>query len=305
MYKFFKATTSFLVVASAAISFNASAQAFTPTSPLQPSLPVYQPGAAAQPQGLAAYQNSVISSFAANGSNAAPNGGSAYPYLPTQNLAAASQILVDPADSRTDTVTYSPYLGRTHGNLYYQAPTNRQLVDDRPYVVTTSAAFQGKFANRRAGARQLDAQNRRSGYRILGTSAQQQAVVQQPSERKIRIVRYPVPVRVGVSINKQQAQQRFVQQLQVQQVPTQNLYIQSQARALQVAPQYSQYYTSQAAPVQYGQVQYGAPTYQQGIVQGGLVQSGYTQGQVIQGQAIQAGATGYGQLQPVGQVVRQ
>lgn len=289
MYKSFKSSfkqsAAFVAFASAALAISSSASA-----QLQPSLPTYQPGSVVSQQSQFTYPATQISNFAAPGTNVIPNGGSAYPYLPNQNLSDASKLYVDGNDSRTDTVTYSPYLGRAHGNLFYKAPINRQLVDDRPHIVTTSSAFQGKFANRRAGARQLDAQHRRSGYRIIGAEPQQQIVIKQPSERKIRIVRYPVPVRVNVNIDQKQAQQRFVQQLQTQQVPTQNLYVQSQQRAIAVQPSYSQYYTNQAAPVQYGtaqaaygqvaygQAQYAAPSFQQGATYGA------------------------GQLQPLGQI---
>lgn len=183
-----------------------------------------------------------------------PNPGSSYSYNASQNLAAVSQMMVDPNDNRTDTVTYSPYTGRAHGNIFYTAPITRQLVDDRQHIRSTSADFQQKFANRRSGARQLDAQNRRSGYRILGGGTPAAATAAMASQQQVRIVRYAVPVRVPVTINAQQARQNFVQQLQTQQVPVQQLQIRQvpqQVRFVQQQPAVTQYYTTQTQPVQY------------------------------------------------------
>ena len=134
-----------------------------------------------------------------------PHAPALYPYLspgqaaglpvgqpvPTGTLTQYSGVYVDPNDPRTDTVSYSPYIGRQHGNIYYTAPINRQLVDDRPYIVSTSAAFQAQYANRRAGMRQLDAQNRRSGYRMVNGTP---GVVYQPQPKPVQVqqVQYTV-----------------------------------------------------------------------------------------------------------------
>lgn len=147
-----------------------------------------------------------------------PDAGSFYPYpspgfapgapagvpITTPYLQQLSRVQVDPNDPRTDSINYSNYLGRQHGNLYYRAPITRQLVDDRPYIATTDQRFQAQYAIRRAGMRQLDAQNRRSGYRMVGANAVPPRQIVQP----VNVV--PVPQRVQVRVQQPVIQQRTV-----------------------------------------------------------------------------------------------
>lgn len=97
-----------------------------------------------------------------------------YPHL----SAAGSQILVDPMNSGTDLFPYSAYTGRGHGNLFYTAPQMRTLQDDRGFMRALEEDFTNQYGTRRAGMRQLDAQNRRSGYRLIAGVAPQATTAQ-------------------------------------------------------------------------------------------------------------------------------
>ena len=98
------------------------------------------------------------------------------------------QILVDPYDNRTDLYNHSQFLGRTKADLHYRTYITRQRVNEDPYIQSLSPAFRAKYgthANHEAATRQLDFQNRRSGFRLIGGTAggalpKPQPVVQRP-----------------------------------------------------------------------------------------------------------------------------
>ncbi len=106
------------------------------------------------------------------------------------------QILVDPYDNRTDLYNHSQFLGRTKADLHYRTYITRQRVNEDPYIQSLSPEFRAKYgthANHEAATRQLDFQNRRSGFRLIGGTAggslpahqpqpvvYQQPVIQQP-----------------------------------------------------------------------------------------------------------------------------
>ena len=82
--------------------------------------------------------------------------------------AAVSQNLVDPVSNETDLRIYSPYLGRTVADSNYYTEIIRTAVDRDPYLAATSAAYQSQYGVPSAQTRQMDYQNRRSGWRLVG-----------------------------------------------------------------------------------------------------------------------------------------
>lgn len=82
--------------------------------------------------------------------------------------AAVSQNLVDPISNETDLRIYSPYLGRTVADSNYYTEIIRTAVDRDPYLAATSAAYQSQYGVPSAQTRQMDYQNRRSGWRLVG-----------------------------------------------------------------------------------------------------------------------------------------
>lgn len=82
--------------------------------------------------------------------------------------AAVSQNLVDAVSDDTDLRTYSPHLGRSVADTTYETAITRTAVDRDPYLVATSADYQNQYGTPSALTRQLDYQNRRSGWRLVG-----------------------------------------------------------------------------------------------------------------------------------------
>ena len=82
--------------------------------------------------------------------------------------AAVSQNLVDPVSNDTDLKIYSPSLGRTVADSNYYTEIIRTAVDRDPYLAATSAAYQNQYGDTSAQTRQLDYQNRASGWRLVG-----------------------------------------------------------------------------------------------------------------------------------------
>ena len=81
---------------------------------------------------------------------------------------AVSQNLVDPVSNDTDLKVYSPHLGRTVADSNYYTDIIRTSVDRDPVLATTSQAYQNQYGVTSSQTRQLDYQNRRSGWRLVG-----------------------------------------------------------------------------------------------------------------------------------------
>lgn len=82
--------------------------------------------------------------------------------------AAVSQNLVDPVSNETNLRIYSPHLGRVVADSNYYTEIIRTAIDRDPYLAATSAAYQSQYGFRSSQTRQLDYQNRRSGWRLVG-----------------------------------------------------------------------------------------------------------------------------------------
>ncbi|MDG1413890.1 MAG: hypothetical protein P8R39_00960, partial [Alphaproteobacteria bacterium] len=82
--------------------------------------------------------------------------------------AAVSQNLVDSVSNETDLKIYSQSLGRTVADSNYYTEIIRTAVDRDPYLAATSVAFQNQYGDTSAQTRQLDYQNRASGWRLVG-----------------------------------------------------------------------------------------------------------------------------------------
>lgn len=82
--------------------------------------------------------------------------------------AAVSQNLVDPVSNETNLRIYSPHLGRVVADSNYYTEIIRTAIDRDPYLAATSAAYQSQYGFRSSQTRQLDYQNRRSGWRLAG-----------------------------------------------------------------------------------------------------------------------------------------
>ena len=82
--------------------------------------------------------------------------------------AAVSQNLVDPVSNETNLRIYSPHLGRVVADSNYYTEIIRTAVDRDPYLAATSAAYQSQCGFTSSQTRQLDYQNRRSGWRLVG-----------------------------------------------------------------------------------------------------------------------------------------
>ena len=82
--------------------------------------------------------------------------------------AAVSQNLVDPVSNETNLRIYSPHLGRVVADSNYYTEIIRTAVDRDPYLAATSAAYQSQYGFTSSQTRQLDYQNRRSGWRLVG-----------------------------------------------------------------------------------------------------------------------------------------
>lgn len=82
--------------------------------------------------------------------------------------AAVSQNLVDPVSNETNLRIYSPHLGRMVADSNYYTEIIRTAIDRDPYLAATSAAYQSQYGFRSSQTRQLDYQNRRSGWRLVG-----------------------------------------------------------------------------------------------------------------------------------------
>lgn len=74
---------------------------------------------------------------------------------------------VDNLEYTTDLYDYSPNLGRDKANTEYRAYINKTPVDERPYIERTEDAYKNQYGYRRGNTRQLDWQNRRSGWRLV------------------------------------------------------------------------------------------------------------------------------------------
>lgn len=82
--------------------------------------------------------------------------------------AAVSQNLVDPVSNETNLRIYSPHLGRVVADSNYYTEIIRTAVDRDPYLAATSAAYQSQYGFTSSQTLQLDYQNRRSGWRLVG-----------------------------------------------------------------------------------------------------------------------------------------
>ena len=82
--------------------------------------------------------------------------------------AAVSQNLVDPVSNETNLRIYSPHLGRTVADANYYTEIIQTAVDRDPYLAATAAAYQTQYGVPSSQTRQLDYQNRRSGWRLVG-----------------------------------------------------------------------------------------------------------------------------------------
>jgi len=82
--------------------------------------------------------------------------------------AAVSQNLVDPVSNETNLRIYSPHLGRVVADSNYYTEIIRTAVDRDSYLAATSAAYQSQYGFTSSQTRQLDYQNRRSGWRLVG-----------------------------------------------------------------------------------------------------------------------------------------
>ncbi len=82
--------------------------------------------------------------------------------------AAVSQNLVDSVSNETDLKIYSQSLGRTVADSNYYTEIIRTAVDRDPYLAATSVAYQNQYGDTSAQTRQLDYQNRASGWRLVG-----------------------------------------------------------------------------------------------------------------------------------------
>lgn len=82
--------------------------------------------------------------------------------------AAVSQNLVDPVSNETNLRIYSPHLGRVVADSNYYTEIIRTAIDRDPYLAATSAAYQSQYGFRSSQTRQLDYQNRRAGWRLVG-----------------------------------------------------------------------------------------------------------------------------------------
>ncbi|MAV47742.1 MAG: hypothetical protein CBC49_005770 [Alphaproteobacteria bacterium TMED89] len=81
---------------------------------------------------------------------------------------AVSQNLVDTVSNETDLTFYSSHLGRSVADTNYETHIIRNAVDRDPYLAATSAAYQAQYGTTSVETRQLDYQNRRSGWRLIG-----------------------------------------------------------------------------------------------------------------------------------------